>query len=207
MLRERRWSREFGTPGRRMIISRFMDGSATIDLAELTSAWPTWSASEQKDFALNCKWLEGRADFADMMRFLAGAGPRARVSTIAQSIASALPLEEAFAILDAQLLSAPPGERANLLQAVAHMEHPRALEVMRREVSRLLPCTSLWDHDPFVNWIAHDLTIAIGYVVHLGGDPAELESLARELAAHPCRGNVDAARRTLSAVYPALFPT
>lgn len=44
LLRERRWSRVHGNEHAKTVISRLMDGSASITLGELVSGWPEWTA-------------------------------------------------------------------------------------------------------------------------------------------------------------------
>src|SRR6185503_19254467 len=99
--RERRWSRTYRHPTRRVRhhLSRFMDGSASMSLEELRAGWAAWSSADRIDFCTNARWLRNQSDFTDMLRFIAAEAKPMATSSIALSIATSLPRDEAFGIL------------------------------------------------------------------------------------------------------------
>jgi hypothetical protein len=205
LLREKRWSREFATDQATFIISRFMDGSASLSLAELRSEWPGWPRADRLDYCVNCSSLEEQPDFADQLRFVVVNGGPEEWSAIASSIARCIPGEEAFAIVTAFLARTPQGERANMLQALTRLRHPNSLDVILEELSSLSAHPALWDDDTFLNWLAYDLTCGIADALSLGAEPVQFDATVRRVATHPCKGNVDAARWRLSATYDGVF--
>jgi len=51
LIRESRWMRFYeGSPARSAEVSRLMDGSAVISLADLRNEWPLWSKEEKNEF-------------------------------------------------------------------------------------------------------------------------------------------------------------
>jgi hypothetical protein len=127
--RERRWSRQYRHPTRKLthLISRFYDGSASISFVELSAEWPHWTVAGRHEFSSNCRWLESRADFVDMLRFLLREGDPNDWSSIALSVARAFSSEEGFALLGGALDSTPIEQSANLLQAISMTRHPSAV--------------------------------------------------------------------------------
>jgi hypothetical protein len=204
LLRERRWSREYGEKMSVTIISRFMDGSAAMSVAELEEMWPAWSESDRMDFCQNCEWLESQNDYSDMMRYIVEHGSPTEWSGVAQGVARALPLEEAFGILRSLLPRTPTGQRGNLVQAIALTRHPDALEVLRTELAALESNPELWDDDSFMNWLAHDALCCIKYLLELGANAEQHRAIAIRLAAHPCKELVCSVHRDLSTYYDQL---
>jgi hypothetical protein len=205
LVRETRWSREFGDPQSVLVISRLMDGSAQLSAAELRAESSTWSPAERLDYSRSCCWSKGEPDFADQLRFIIANGSAAEWSAVALSFAGVVPTDEGFGTLNSLLDQIPPGERANILQAITRTGHPSALGVMLEEVQALLALPRVWDDDPFLNWLAHDLACAIANAVSLGAEPAQFSSAVARLATHPCQGNVDAARMRLSGAFEDTF--
>jgi hypothetical protein len=205
LLREKRWSREFGTEQSTLIISRFVDGSATISLAELRGEWSQWTRAERLDYAVNSSPLEGMADFPDQLRFVVSNGGPEEWSAVASSIARCLPTDEAFGILTSFLDETPQGSRSNLYQAIERVGHPGSLDVLLEELELLGAHPAIGDDDSFLNWLAYDLTCGIQHALRLGAPPAQFEDAVRRLAIHPCVGNVDAARWRLATTYDGVF--
>jgi hypothetical protein len=81
------------------IVSRFMDGSATITIEELKREWEHWTKDEQIDFGQSCSWLHEQDDFADMIRYIAERAAAEVVGSIAGSLGAHLPRDEAFDLL------------------------------------------------------------------------------------------------------------
>ena len=187
---------KFGTK-----VSRFMDGSASITNGELQLQWHTWSESDRLDFCQECGWLSPQPDFPHMLRFVMEHGGPREWPALASSVARHLPCGEAFDILVRALHSVEPGRSANLAQAVALTRHPRAESTLRRHLDSISSHPSLMDLAEFVNWIAFDATTCISHLIELGGPPSDFESLARQLARHPCPGNRDSFRNFLSKDY------
>lgn len=72
LVSERRWSRTYASKEPKMwsVVSRFMDGTATITFQEFACEWPEWGERERRDFCGGCSWLHDQTDFADMLRFI-----------------------------------------------------------------------------------------------------------------------------------------
>jgi hypothetical protein len=202
--RETAWSRHFYDPDTRgsYAISRFSDGSASITLAELVSGWSGWSEADRVDFAQNCSWLRGQADFPDMLRFLIDAGDPLVWSSLASSVASVLSTDEAFTLLSRALDQTPLQERANLIQALGSTRHPDA----RRKVEAVLDelrrdGVTLWKDESFINWFAYTATFCVKYLIELGAPASDFEAFVRALSRHPCRQNRDTCSRRLGEAY------
>lgn len=204
LLRERRWSRVYGTERNQTIVSRLRDGSASISLGELASTWPDWTADDRQDFAYNCSWLAGQPDFPDILRYIARNGEAQDWGGVAQSIARHLPTEEAFGFLESMVLSMDPGERSNVFQAIALANHARSVAVLAAQLDALLETPDLWNDDPFLNWIAYDAACAVEFLLRLGEPPTKYESLVRRLAAHTCTRNAESVRRRFHSIYSGL---
>lgn len=183
------------------IISRFMDGSASITLARLQREWPTWTADERSDFCQNCNWLHEQTDFPDMLRFVVEHGKHDELSAIALSIASNLQQNEAFNILHGALRKAKAGKTSNLTQAIAKTKHHDAETTLRKHFLEIWAHKSLWDDDEFFNWMALDATTCIAHLIELGVEPADFDEQVRELAQHVCAYNRDSCRNSLSKYY------
>jgi hypothetical protein len=201
--KERRFSRSYGTAKSKMWaeISRFMDGSVSITVEALQSEWPTWDETERWDFCSACCWLNGQADYPDMLRFLMEhAGPK-EWSSIASSVATQLPQDEAFDILSRVLQTTEIGSSANIAQAIAHTKHPKAEATLRAHFMNIWAHKSLWDDDKFLNWVAFDATTCIQHLIETGASPEEFKAQAMKLSEHVCSGNRKSWRTFLSKHY------
>lgn len=96
--KETRFSREYHDARFNLYhtISRFMDGSAKMDLKSFRKGWPTWPRRMRIDFCQNCSHLSGQEDFPDMLRFIMDHNSEDEPSAVAGSVAVLLPQDEAF---------------------------------------------------------------------------------------------------------------
>ena len=193
LVREQRWARTFRHPttGAMFWIPRFMDGSATMTLAELHRSWPTWTADERRAFSASAPWLHEQSDFADILRFLMREGDARVWCSIALAVASQLPQEEAFRVLCEALDAMAPSASSNILQAIARTGHVSARLVIKRQVDRLCAAPELWADDNGLNRLASTAIYGIKYLLKLGEDPATLTSIVQSLSEH----HSDAVRR------------
>ena len=200
---ETRFSRCYCLPGDKTEhwFSKFMDGSASMTFAKLEAEWPTWTESERLDFCGNCSWLHEQSDFPDMIRFVMRHGGADEWSAIAMSVASSLPQNEAFDVLVSALHALRIGKTSNITQAVAQTKHPEAEATLREHLQSVWERSSLWDNDPFVNWIAFDATTCIAHLLELGAPSADFEEQVRRLSRHVCSHNRDCCRNYLSKHY------
>lgn len=207
LVKETRWSREYHSESAKFgaVMSRFMDGSATLSLAELERDWPQWGESERIDFCQSSGWLHKQSDFPNMLRFILKHGDCRDVSCIALSVAGELPLEEAFLELVRCLAMAKLGKTANFCQAIAHTKHPKAEAMLRNHLDRVWKERALWDDDSFLNWLAYDAMTCIEHLIELGARPVDFEQRVLALFKHPCEGNRDSCQRRLGKLYPSLL--
>jgi hypothetical protein len=129
LYRESRFSRWYQDEHRKgTVVSRFMDGSASITALELQRGWPTWTDVERLDFCQSSYcWLHQQADFPDMLRFIMQRGGPSERSGIACSVAMLLPRDEAFGCLVRALHTTDIGHcSTSLSQAIAMTKHPDA---------------------------------------------------------------------------------
>jgi hypothetical protein len=189
---ERRFVRRYSSSdGRmRMDVSRFEDGSMSIDLAEVRNGWPGWSAADRGNFCSGIGALQQHAEFAGMVRFIMEVGDSEHWNAIALWIAHALPPDEAFARLRDQLAKVR-SHTANITQAIAQTGHRDAEDLLRRHVAELWSHPALWLDDAFVNWTAFDATCCISHLLQLGVPASAFENEVRALTRHPCAGNRD----------------
>lgn len=201
--RKTRFSRSYHAAEPKMgaMISRFMDGSATIAFAELQIEWPTWTESERTDFCQNCAWIHEQSDFPDMLRFIMKQGDSSDWSGIASSVASSLPAGEAYDLLQRALQVTQIGRSSNIAQAIALTKHRDADATLRKHLQSIWAHELLWNHDQFLNWVAFDATTGIAHLIELGATPGEFADQARLLSEHVCSGNRDACRNFLSKHY------
>jgi hypothetical protein len=206
LAREYRFSRVFDRADLKkgISVSRFMDGSVGITLAELAEGWPTWTLWERTDFCQECSWLSGQDDFPEMVRFIMKNGGLNEWSALAQSIATKLPQEEAFGFLLNALDSAEPGKRGNLIQGLALTGHSNAETVLREQLTSLLAEPAAWINDKFVNGPARDAITCIKHLIELGVPPEQLEPQVRRLSEHVCERNRRSCVNFLSKHYPWL---
>lgn len=185
--RETRWSRTYANDSRmyEYFESKFLDGSVSITLDELTTSWPTWSDSERLDFcnAIGCAPPD---DSADIFRFLANDQTDHVRSTIASCVARLLPPEESVPMLANWAQAAPPGHRANYLQALSHTSDSLAHGILQSHFADLLKHPQLMDDAEWYNEIALDLVCCVEYLLELGTPVGDLRSAYDKLAQHPC---------------------
>jgi len=203
LLKEARFWRDFGVPQRTHRISRFMDGSASMTLAQLEQEWPGWSDGDRLGFCGACNWLHPQADFPAMLRFVMQAGGPDEWAAIALSIATYLQQDEAFGFLSQALGSVEVGDpgSANLGQALARTRHPAAEAILRRQLAELWQREMLWEPDDFINWEAFVATCTIQHLIDLGAAPADFADQVRRLADHICARNRDSCRNFLGKHY------
>ena len=170
------------------MISRFMDGSASITSAELQREWATWTDEQRIDFCQASVWLHRQPDFPDMLRFIMQHGTSDDWSSIAQSIASQLPNNEAFPFLRDALRARSIGTCANLSQAIATTKHPEAEITLRDHLQQVWRHPCIWKDDGFSNPVAFDATTCICGLIELGALPADFENQVRKLSQHVCPG-------------------
>jgi hypothetical protein len=187
--------------GHTHIISRFMDGSASMTAAELRRGWPTWTDEEKQDFCQGCSWLYQQADYADMLRFIMAHGGLTEWSATALNVAKTLPRDEAFPFLLTALRASEIGKCANIAQAIAQTRHPKAEATLRQHLEAVWDHSMLWDDDEFVNWVALDAKCCIEHLITLGASPSDFEEQVRKLSQHFCQRNRDLCRRHLSEHY------
>jgi len=201
--RERRFSRSYDSEEQKLgsEVSRFMDGSASITASELQGEWHTWGDDERMDFCNSCCWLHEQPDFPEMLRFIMQHAAPGEWSSIAMSVASQLPRDEAFDILLRALRTVEIGKSANIGQAIAITKHPEAEPTLRRHLDAIWAQRALWNDAEFLNWVAFDAMTCIAHVIELGATPSDFEERVRRLAQHPCAHNRDSCRNFLSKHY------
>ena len=186
------------------VISRFMDGSASMTVAELQRDWPAWTNDRRIDFCQSCVWLDEQDDYADMLRFIMGHGSPEVWGAIALKVATALPREEAFPFLLDALHAVKIGSCSNITQAIAETKHPDAESVLRQHLRATWEHPGLWADDKFINWAAYDATTCIEHLIEIGASPADFEDQVRKLSQHVCSRNRDSCQRRLVQYYPVL---
>lgn len=209
LFHESRFSRNYRTPESEMktakcsgtIISRFMDGSASMTAEQLRREWRTLTKWERLDFCQSCVWLHKQVDFPEMLRFIMQHGGPDDWSAIAGWIAANLPPEEAFHFLVAALGAREAGEGSNIIQAIATTKHPDAETTLRQHLQAVWDNPALWNNDSFLNWVAHDAEGCIKNLIELGASPVDFDKEVRGLSEHVCKGNRDSCRRWLSKYY------
>ncbi len=200
---EGRWSRIFANSERKMgcLVSRFMDGSASITFEQFANEWPTWDGVERQDFCSACSFLGKQSDFPAMLRFIMEHGGPPDWSAVANSVARWIPQQEAFDLLVRALRSVELEDAANIAQGIASTRHTDAPATLHEHLAAIWSHPSLWMDDPFVNWHAHGAIHCIEHLIELSVPAADLDGQVRKLAAHPCKGNRDSCQRFLSKYY------
>jgi hypothetical protein len=187
IVRETRWSRTYANDSKTCLYfeSKFLDGNVSITLEELKTEWPMWSDSERLDFcsAIHCSPPD---DSADIFRFLARDETEHVRSTIASCVAHLLPPEECVPLLANWAQAAPPGHRANYLQALSHTSDSRAHEILQSHFAGLFQHPQLMDDAEWYNDIAMDLLWCVKHLLELGTPVADLRPAYDKLAHHPC---------------------
>src|ERR1041385_3492479 len=161
--RETRFVRSYYSPQHKLgtDISRFMDGSASIRFSELQKAWPKWGEDLRSDFCNAACWLHDQQDFPEMLRFILKRGEHTHRSSVALSVSSCLPRNEAFEILVHALRKTEIGCTANISQAISTTKHPRAEATLRDHPASIWLHPGLWADAEFVNWIGFDAITCI----------------------------------------------
>jgi hypothetical protein len=206
LVSERRWTRTYASNESKLssVVSRFMDGSATITFREFAQEWPTWSDPERHDFCSACSWLHQQSDYPDILRFIMQHGDHDDWSEIANSVGTCLPQSEAFDLLTRALRSSDLSGACNISQGISLTKHPEAEGVLRAHLDALWSHPSIWDDDDFNNWFAYGATCCIEHLIALGAPPEDFVERVRELAQHPCARNRDSCRRFLAKHFPWL---
>jgi hypothetical protein len=205
--RERKFARLFSEQDKKggVLISRFMDGSAGITLAELSQNWSKWERVDKVDFCQGCSWLAGQEDFPDLLRYVMKHGQLDDWSGIALQVARELPQNEAFRFLNDALQAAGPGRGSNLTQGLAHTKHPAAASVLCDHLHATMSHPLVWEDDRFLNWIAYDAITCINHLIEeLGAAPSDFEPQVRRLSEHVCERNRRSCVNFLSKHYPWL---
>ena len=122
-------------------------------------------------------------------------------SSIALSVASQLPRDEAFDTLVRALQSTELGQGSNICQAIAHTKHPDAEATLRRHLTALWSHPSIWEDDSFVNWVGFDATTCISHLIELGVPASDFTEQVRKISVHVCSGNRESCRNFLSKSY------
>jgi hypothetical protein len=185
------------------VVSRFDDGTATMTYEQLKSEWPTWSPGERASFCNACRSLRGQDDIPDMLRMIMADGDEQNWSSIALTVASIFPQDEAYRTL-AACLAKVDGPSTNISQAIAATKHPGAPGTLRALLEQLWNQPNLWADDAFINWIAYDATCCIGHLLELDQPAAEFEEQVQRLSKHPCLGNRKSCSQFLKEYYPWL---
>jgi len=206
LVEERRWTRIYQNEDHKTgcLVSRFMDGSATITFDQFASEWPAWNKQQRQDFCSACSWLGKQSDFPAILRFIMEHGGPSDWTAVANPVARWLPQQEAFDLLVRALRSVELKDAANIVQGIAFTKHIDAEATLRTHLAALWSHPSLWEETPFVNWYAHGATHCIEHLIGLGAPAENFDAQVRELSEHPCAGNRDSCRRFLAPHFPWL---
>jgi hypothetical protein len=201
--RESRFSRGYDSDDRKngCEVSRFMDGSASIEALELKREWADWTQEERADFCQSCCWLDEQPDFPEMLRFIIQHGEPEHWSGIALSVASKLPRDEAFNTLVLALQRTDIGKSSNIAQAIAYTGHPNAEVTLRSHLAIIWSHPDLWKNADFINWIGFDATNCIADLIKLGALPSDFTDQVHRLSDHVCSRNRESCRNFLSKHY------
>lgn len=197
--RETRWSRiNVSTDGATYFRSKFLDGSASITLAELKESWPGWNEEERFDFcnALSCGG--DIAEIAEILRFLINHSDRFIRGTIALSVATYLPLQESVPVLKEWCFKDEVGQCANYFQALYETYHPDVLPFLRSCFRRIWASEGLMAETDFVNLVAFEAVSCLQYMLQLGEDICLCRNAYETLKHHPDNGTREQANRHLS---------
>jgi hypothetical protein len=186
------------------MVSRFMDGSASITTAELQREWPAWSDELRFSFCQALCWLYEQSDFPDIMRFTMQHASAKDWSAIAVTVACRLPPDEVFEFLTKALHSAGIGHSSNIIQAIAITKHPRAEATIRQQLESTWAHPDLWRNDDFLNWVAAEATGCIQHLIEFGAPAGEFEEKVRKLSQHVCSRNRDSCCKHFAKYYPWL---
>jgi hypothetical protein len=198
--RETRWSRiDVSSDGKfTHFRSKFLDGSASITLAELKEAWPGWNEEERFDFCNAVSCGGDIAEIVEILCFLINQSDRLIRMTIALSVATHLPSEESVPVLKKWCLTDEVGHCANYFQALYETYHPDVLPFLRNCFRRIWVSEGLMAETDFVNQIAFDAVCCLQIMLQLGEDICLCRNAYETLKHHPDAGTREQARRQLS---------
>ena len=124
-------------------MSRFMDGSASITMEELSACWDTWPYGEKLDFCNALAWME-EPPLSDVLRFVMKNGDEMLWrQAVALEIAVHLPASESVPFLLAACENSELGQGNNFFQALAHTDYENRLSVLRDRLEQLLATNQL----------------------------------------------------------------
>ncbi len=187
-----RFSRTYSSSSHCMsyMLNRIQVEGVDFSLEQLETEWPGWSDSERLDFCNSCSCFWGRPDFADMLRIVMNSGDPVYIATTASSVAARLPTQEAYAFLE-QALQESEGDSENIVQAIAQIGQPGAIDLVRRHLERAWSRRGLMLDHFSQNRNASEAVVTIKYLIVMGAPASEFEAKARLLASHPCKFNRD----------------
>ncbi len=187
-------------------ISRFVDGSVTVTLAQLPTEWAAWTEHDRMDFCRSIDDLQllEQPDLPAMVEFIVHHANYDELSCVAPCVPRIFPQEEAFRLLLVALENSAIGHGTNIVQAIAGTKHPQAIATLRTQLQSVLNHSALWEDASFVNWVAYEGVYCIRYLIELGAPPVEFEELARKFAQHPCRRIRQSCLKLFSRYYAGL---
>jgi len=186
LYRETRWNRILSTADgkRRVLRSRFEDGSAKISLSQLTAEWPSWTDEERKDFCDSIQSLPNSGRTEILQFLLKNAAFHLLSNNVIEFID--LPSSEVTPWLIRGIEKTEPGKAINFLQALAHTKSPHAGAAIRQRLNILRRHPEVLRDDPFVNWVALEVLHCVQYLIELQGHPQDYAEEAMLLSGHPC---------------------
>jgi hypothetical protein len=196
--RETRWSRHYYNRElrQRHLVSRFMDGSAAITLADLQKEWPSWGEEERLDFCQSISFAD-KGVLRDILRFIMANGTFSDWRACALSIAGHVPPEESVPFLVRVSSECTPGEAANLLQALAHTKSPNAAPVIMARLGMLWTSNDLLLNGGWANMVAFEAVCCIQYLLELSEPPEAYREHYEAMLRHPNERNRKTTHRYL----------
>ncbi len=187
---ETRWSRYYENKQRKqgLVESKFMDGSASITLAQLEAEWATWDESERLDFCQSVCCVDATV-LSGLLRYIMAHGDFVSWSACALSIAACLPADESVPFLTKACNEAPAGKAANFYQALAHTKAPEARPILNAALDRLWHRDDLLHINGVVNDTASDAMWCIKHLIELGEPVSNLRTKYETLSKHPNENN------------------
>jgi hypothetical protein len=183
---ETRWSRHYKDDDLQMRVceSKFADGSASIGVADLGAQWPDWEPKERLDF---CQAVT-QARFPhlpDVLRFIMKEGDRECWALVATAVVRNLPKNEALPFIADASRTCPVGKGEPFFQALCFHRWPEAVPVLRECLSRTWSDRGLFSEDAVYDWVAHDATCLIEFLLQMGERSPDLKEKFNMLARHP----------------------
>ena len=199
LVRETRWSRHFAdeTLGIKLVQSKFADGSADINLADLEREWPDWPAKEKVDFA-HAVTESKSADLPEIYRFIMKHGDFETWAPIASWVVRKLPREEAVPFIVEACRTVEVGKGEKFYQALALSQDAQAVPVLQECLKRIWADRRLLMDTGFVDAAANDACVCIECLLQLGHRSPDLNDKYRALSNHPINLNRQAAINRLS---------